>query len=259
MPGNPLNRFYDDQIQNINTVSKHPSVEAIYVPLEYMPNFRSYEEFLLSDSSGWDFNREDSDLMELIRFYSTYNHPSLQSVPAFGLTDGHMFELQGFAIHNSRRKNQYKNIMFDWDYVINLRDGFSAPLDLDEFYQTFNQDFSNLKITPTTLLKFMIGSKHRLEMIRDTIRICRTYGFKTHIVTSNSGCPTSVFKEVVRALDPKVETHCSASDKFGGNKLLCMIDHNLLPPFTPTPPPSPRNVSAFGKSMKKHGFLMYKS
>lgn len=256
MPG-PVSRFYDDQIYNIDNVGRNESVEAIHVPLEYVPDVKSYQDFLFDESSGWDLRGEDADLMNLIIHYSFSNPASLEHLPAFGLTNGHLYELQGFVIQHSHRKSPYKNVMFDWDYVINLQEGFSAPLTLSEFDSTFNNN-DDVKITPATLMKFMIGTKSRLKLIRDTLRLCRIYKFGTHIVTNNSGCNTEVYPAIVRALDPKLVIHCSSGNKFGGDKLLCMIDHNLLPPVGSGSPIS----SSFGKSikqMKKHGFRMYMS
>ncbi len=185
--------FFDDDPDNIATVSKDPRVRGELVDVVPTTEF----------DRAW---ASDADVQRYVREIS--GQPPLSSQ---ALTRRHMNRAcRWITTHPGGA------VVFDYDMVLNRAEGI-----------VFGTDAS-----PATIAKYNVGSERRLRRIRDMIDFIVQHSGKVYIVTNNAGF-SSTFVDICHAIHPAFDaSNVVSSLETERNKLVCMYRKGILCPPT---------------------------
>jgi hypothetical protein len=223
-------RFYDDNRKYLMLDKQLARIiDTIWVAPEPMVGKHgetltgrgAYVRFLRS--ADWDLRGKDRDLKSLLDWLGT----DMQEDRVHdGLNDSHFRDLISFARALPPHRSVRGVVIFDWDEVVNHTAGF-------RFRNPKTIEYNS----PSAYLKYVIGTKKRLDAFRACLNVLFENRVAVHIATNNTGCELDVYKAIVRELDPRIRVHCCNAYKrhvtrtppFVSNKSYCIDLEEMIP------------------------------
>lgn len=240
-------RFYDDNQKYLRLDKQLMRyIETIWVSPEPMmsPNGKmlvDYIGYLKSRAAGWDLHGSDRDLGGVLNWLSEMKYVEEEIVN--GLTDEHFRDLISFARALPRQRGLALArgvVIFDWDEVVNHTRGFR-----------FRQPRTAECNSPSGYLKYVIGSKQRLDAFRKCLNVLFENQITVHIATNNTGCELDLYTAIVHELDPRIRAHCcnqyrshmkileKENELFASNKSFCIDLERMIPEHLRVAPTRP--------------------